>query len=170
MLPDTRFPVELHQTVRASHAKVGDAIEFRTLEPTLIGNGVVVPENAKLLGEIVFIRSVSNATPPSWIRIVVNGLHWRNGQATLNAVVDGVYYVRSAYFDSQHRGPRSTFLEGVHISPHLFRNASTDFFSDSKEVVLRRGILLQLRQIAPKGDQIDESDQTLSASSKPGKE
>jgi hypothetical protein len=157
---DTRFPVELHQTIRASHAKVLDPVEFRTIEPTLIGNGVVVPEGAELLGEIAFVRSDRAATPPSWVRVRVYALRWETGRAHINGVVDAIYYVRSSYVDTLHRRERVTFLEGIHVDPHLFRNASTDFFSDGKEVILHNGILLQLRHIVPE----DDTMQTLSAS------
>ncbi len=159
--PDTRFPVELRQTLRATQARVGDPVKFRTLEPILIGNGIVVPQNASLLGEVVYVRSDPNASPRSWLRIRVNGLRWKTGQASINAVVDAIYYVRSAYIDTLHRRMKATFLEGITVDPHLFRNASTDFFSDSKEVVLRSGILLQMRHIVPRED----DGQTLSASS-----
>lgn len=156
---DTRFPVELRQTIRASRAVVGDPVEFRTIEPTLIGNGVVVPEGAELLGEVAFVRSDRAATPPSWVRLRVNELRWKTGHARINTVVDTIYYVRSSYVDTLRRGKRMTFLEGIHVDPHLFRNASTDFFSDGKEVVLHGGILLQLRNFVPE----DDTSQTLSA-------
>jgi len=165
--PDTRFPVVLHGTVRASQAKVGDPVEFRTIEPVLIGNGVVVPENAELKGTVVFVRTDHRTTPSSWVRIRVQQLRWKTGQAALNAVVDGVHYVRSSYFDSYHRGPRSTFLEGIHIVPHLFRDASTDFFSDSKPVVLHDGIILEMRQVVLNDS---EDQEPLSASSLVGRQ
>ncbi len=155
--PDTRFPVALRQTVRASRSKVGSAVEFRTLEPILIGNGIVVPENATLLGEVAFVRSDPFATPPSWIRIVVSGLRWKTGTASLNCIVDSVYYARSTYFGGPYSGPRPTFVEGIHIQSHLFRHASTDFFSDSKEVVLRRGIQLEMRHIVSADNEVDEA-------------
>jgi hypothetical protein len=158
---DTRFPVELHETVRASHAKVGDPIMLRTIEPVLIGNGVVVPEGAELLGEIAFVRSDRTEAPASWVRLRVYALRWKAGRARINAVVDTIYYVRSSYSERLPGRERLTFLEGIHVDPHLFRNASTDFFSDSKEVVLHAGILLQMRQIVP----VEESAQTLTASS-----
>ena len=166
VLPDTRFPVELHRTVRVSRAKPGDPIEFRTIEPVLIGNGVVVPENARLRGAVTFVRTDPNARPRSWVRIQVQELQWKTGQASLNAVVDGVHYVRSAYFNSFHGPLRTTFLEGIHVAPHPFRNASTDFFSDTKPVVLRDGIILEIRNIVPKND---DAEQPLSASSLVGR-
>lgn len=167
VLPDTRFPVELHGTVRVSQAKVGDPVEFRTIEPVLIGNGVVVPERAEVRGTVIFARTDNRTTPSSWVRIRVQELRWKTGQASLNAVVDGVHFVRSSYFDSLHRGTRVTFLEGIHVTPHLFHNASTDFFSDSKAVVLRDGIILEMRHIVVKDD---EYEQQLSASSVTGKQ
>lgn len=164
--PDTRFPVALRQTVRASRAKVGHTVEFRTLEPILIGGGIVVPENATLFGEVAFVRSDPRATPRSWIRIVVNSLHWKTGTASLNAVVDSVFYARSTYFGDPYSGPRPTFLEGIHIQSHLFRHASTDFFSDSKEVILREGILLEMRHFVSVDNEMGE---TLSAASALGR-
>lgn len=166
MLPDTRFPVELHGTVRASRAKVGDPVEFRTIEPVLIGNGVVVPESTTLFGEVIFVRSDPGATPRFWIRIAVNSLRWQTGQACLNATVDSVYYVRSSYFGHLQHSQKVTFLEGIEIDPHLFRHASTDFFSSSREVVLRDGILLELKQFVPEDDEVG---QTLSECRAAGK-
>ncbi len=162
VLPDTRFPAELHGTIRVSRAKVGDLVKFRTIEPVLIGNGVVAPQDAEIRGSVVFVRSDRNATPPYWVRIRLQELRWKTGQASLNAVVAGVYYVRSSYFDAYHRGLRPTFMEGIQVAPHRFRNASTDFFSDSKPVVLHDGIILDLRQIVA-GE--DKNEQPLSASS-----
>jgi hypothetical protein len=166
VLPDTRFPVVLHGTIRASQAKVGDPVEFRTIEPVLIGNGIVVPENAEILGTVVFVRTDPNATPSSWVRIRVQELWWKTGQASLNAVVDGVHFVRSSYFATFHHQPATTFLEGTHVEPHLFRNASTDFFSDSKPVVLHNGIILEIRHVVPKDN---ENEQPLTASTSVGK-
>ncbi len=159
--PGTGFPAELHQTIHASRAKAGDLVQFRTLEPVLIGGGVVVPENATLLGKVVFARWDTAAEPRSMLRIRIDGVRWKSGQARINAVVVGMYYVRSAYIYNPETGPRPTFLEGIHISSHPARNASTDFFSNTKDVVLRSGILLLLQHVVPN----DDADQTLSASS-----
>lgn len=153
VLPGTHFPVELHGTIRVSKAKAGDPVEFRTIEPVLIGSNVVVPENAEIRGSVVFVRGDRNATPVYFMRIRLKELRWKTGQANLNAIVDGVHYVRSSYFDILHRGPRPTFLEGIHIDPHALTNASTDFFSDTKPVVLHDGIIVELRQVAPADDQ-----------------
>lgn len=158
--PDTGFPVELQQTIRASRAKAGDPVEFRTLEPVLIGNGIVVPENAMLVGVVAFARDESKAEPRSLLRIRVQGLHWKNGQARINAVVGSVYYARSSYVLKMSNGPKPTFLEGIHIIPHLMWQASTDFYANDKDVVLHKGILLQLRHVV-----VDQIPVTLSASS-----
>lgn len=166
MLPGTHFPVELHGTIRESKAKVGDPVEFRTIAPVLIGNSVVVPEDAEIRGSIVFVRTDRNATPPYFVRIRLQELRWKSGQANLNAVVDGVHYVRSSYFDVLHRGPRPTFLEGINIDPHPMGNASTDFFSDRKPVVLHDGIIVELRHVAPPDN---PGDPTISARTLAGK-
>lgn len=157
--PDTGFPVELQQTIRASRAKAGDPVEFRTLEPVLIGNGIVVPENATLVGVVAFSRDEAKAEPRSLLRIRVQGLHWKSGQARINAVVGTVYYAPSAYVVKMSNGPKPTFLEGIHIVPHLMWQASTDFYAD-KEVVLHAGILLRMRHVV-----VDQIPITLSASS-----
>jgi hypothetical protein len=165
VLPDTHFPIELHGTIRAAHAKIGDLVEFRTIEPVLIGNGVVVPANAKVQGIVLFVRTDPKAIPVSWVRIRIQELRWKTGLASLNAVVDGVHYAPSAYFDSFHRAPRATFLEGIHVAPHPFRKASTDFFSDTTAVVLHDGIILEMRHVVMQ----DNADgQSLSANSLAG--
>ncbi|MGE5113705.1 MAG: hypothetical protein ACM3JB_22810 [Acidobacteriaceae bacterium] len=157
---DTTFPVELQHTIRASRAKAGDLVEFRTLEPVLIGNGIVIPENATLVGIVAFSRDASKAEPRSLLRIRVQGLRWKNGQARINAVVGSVYYARSSYVVKMNNGPKPTFLEGIHIVPHLMWQASTDFYADDKEVVLHAGILLQMRHVV-----VDQIPVSLSASS-----
>ncbi len=167
VVPGTRFTVVLCGTLRVSKAKVGDPIEFRTIEPILIGNGVVVPENAVIRGAVTFVRSDRSATPSSWVRVRIQQLRWKTGQASLNAMVDGVHYVRAQHHDLFHREPRATFLEGIHIEPHLFRKASTDFFSDAKLVVLHDGIVLELRHIVVKDS---EDEQPLSTKSIAGKQ
>jgi hypothetical protein len=167
--PETRFPVELRKTIRASRARPGDVIEFRTLEPVLIGHGVVAPRDAALVGRIVFARLDNAAAPRSMIRIRVEGLRWKSGQARINAIVGGMFYARSAYIYSVPGGAKPTFMEGISITPHLTREASTDFYSDLKEVVLRKGILLQLRHIVTDDERLRTLSASSSASDQPAK-
>ncbi|HEU5401245.1 MAG TPA: hypothetical protein VFU86_07805 [Terriglobales bacterium] len=161
MPADTRFPVRVCKTIRATRARPGDRVVLETIEPVLLANGIVIPEDARLTGEVAFVRSDHKAEPQSWVRLWVTRLRWKAGQANLNAVVDAVYYVPTNYIFPFSRVERkATFLEGIHVSPHFFKNGSTDFFSDSREVVLRKGILLEMRQVVPS----DEDPSTLSVS------
>jgi hypothetical protein len=146
---DTTFPVELRRTIHTNSAKVGDPVEFRTIEPVLVGRGIVVPNNASLLGEIEEVQPRSASSPESSICIRVRTLRWNDKVIPVNAVVTGVFFARAGYLNESASGTKPTFLEGIRIVAHLSEDAFTEFSSSKKEVVLRNGILLLLRQVDP---------------------
>jgi hypothetical protein len=160
---DTTFPVSLHGTIRSASAKVGDRVEFRTLEPVLLGNKIVAPYNATLIGEVESVRMKSSSSEESAVAIRVHTLRWDNYEHEVNLVVAGVYYSRPATLNGFPNGPQMTFLEGVQIVAHLTGEAFTEFSSRKKEVVLRNGILLLLRQVDPDNYRTLLRDQTLAA-------
>jgi hypothetical protein len=147
--PDTTFPAELRHTIHSSSVKVGDPVEFRTVEAVLIGNGVVVPDGASLLGEIDKVQPRSVSSSEASVSVRINKLQWGNHSIPLNLVVSKVFYARAGYVNEPRPGVKPTFLEGIQIVAHLSDVAFTEFSSSKKEVVLRNGVLLLFRQIDP---------------------
>jgi hypothetical protein len=86
-LPDNlSIPVQLSKTIDTNKCKVGDVIEMKTLEPVLMGNNLVMPEKAKLLGRIVGAASRANEKP-SWVLLVVERADWKEHSIALHAFV-----------------------------------------------------------------------------------
>jgi hypothetical protein len=80
------IPAELTTTIRADKVHRGDPVEFRTVEPVLVANGLVMPKNAKLAGRIV------GAAPrvgdkPSWLVLLVERGEWKNETVPLHAFI-----------------------------------------------------------------------------------
>ncbi len=150
---DTQFPVELRTSVKTDSAKVGNTVEFRTTEAVLIGNNIVVPRDARIVGHIEQVRSGAAGSPRSLFRLRIDTLKWKNSDAALNGIVSAVEPAPAEEI-VMHRRRRPffeppDFLKGIHIRAHVRRYAFTEFFSDQKNFVLRSGIMLVLRQIDP---------------------
>ncbi len=146
---DCTFPAELRHTIHSNSAKVGDPVEFRTVEAVLIGNGVVVPDGASLLGQIVKVMSRSGSSPEAGVSVRIDKLQWGSHSIPLNLVVSKVFYARSGFVNEPGPGAKPTFLEGIEIVAHMSEVAFTEFSSSRKDVVLRNGILLLFRQVDP---------------------
>jgi len=145
---DTQFPVQVRHTVKADSAKVGDPVEFRTDEAVLIGNNVVIPEDATILGTIIKVERRSRDSRQSLIRIRIHTLRWKTGEAALNAMVSSIRRPYASATD-WHFHDMPTFVEGIRVTSYQRRDAYTDFSSDQKNVTLRAGVALMLRQIDP---------------------
>ena len=158
---DTEFPVDVRSTVKSKSAKVGDAVEFRTVEAVLIGHNIVVPEDATILGTITEVRNQSSANRGSLVRIRIHTLRWEGGEACLNAMVTSIGRGRLNQ-PNWFRRRLPTFLEGIRIVSHLQENAYTDFMSNRKDITIRSGVTLTLRQIDPGAYR--ESDFTIQKS------
>jgi hypothetical protein len=161
---DTTFPVELRHTIHSKSAKVGDPVVFRTIESTLIDNGIVVPSDAELLGEVEEVQVSTRSSPESSLTIRIHTLRWEKNEVPLNAVVTGLFYAHASYLNSSPTIPKVTFMEGIHIVAHISDNAVTEFSRPRKEVVLRGGVCLLLRQIDPDNYRTVQRDNHLSAS------
>jgi hypothetical protein len=146
---DSSFPVELRQTIRASTAKVGDPVKLRTVESVLTGKGIVIPNGTPVLGTIQEVRDIESGV--SEIRIRIHTLLVKDRAIPVNLAVSSLYYARSAYPNATGRENmfKLTFLEGIKVVSRQSEEASTSFSSQGKEVVLRSGIMLKLRQIDP---------------------
>jgi hypothetical protein len=160
---DTTFPVELRQTIHSNSAKIGDPVEFRTLEAVLIGNGIVVPADALLLGKVEEVQTRTSSYPDSLLGIRIHTLRWQKGELPLNAVVSKVYFVRAGYLNDASLGLKPTFLEGIQIVAHVSDVAFTEFSSRKKDVVLRKGVMLLLRQISPEGYRIQRLEDQMAS-------
>jgi len=83
---EVSIPAELKTTVKAENAHRGDPVEFRTLEPQLIANGVVMPANAKLTGRIVG-AAPQQGDKPSWLVLLVERAEWKQVSIPLHAFI-----------------------------------------------------------------------------------
>ncbi len=153
---DTQIPVELGTTIKTQSAKVGDRIKFRTTEAVLIGNNIVVPQDATITGRIEKVLSDAEDSPHSVVRISIDHLQWKNGQAPLNAVVFGIEPTAA---EEILRMPRRrslrelpNFLKDIRIRAHLGRSADTEFYSNQSNFTLQSGLYFLLRQIDPDHD------------------
>jgi len=80
------IPARLSKTIDTNKCKPGDVVEMKTLEPVLIANGLVMPENATLHGKIVGAASRQN-DKPSWLLLVVQQADWKEHSIPLHAFV-----------------------------------------------------------------------------------
>jgi hypothetical protein len=80
------IPVQLSRTIDTKKCKTGDLVEMRTLEPVLIANGLVMPENAKLRGRVLGAASRQN-DQPSWVVLVLERAKWKHHTVPLHAFV-----------------------------------------------------------------------------------
>jgi hypothetical protein len=80
------IPAQLSKTVRADKAHPGDPVKFRTLEPVLVSNGVVMPTNTLLVGRILK-ASPKQEGKNSWLALVVERAEWKRHRLPLHAFV-----------------------------------------------------------------------------------
>ena len=80
------IPVQLSRTIDTDKCKVGDIVEMSTLEPVLVGSGLVMPENARLHGNILGVASRQN-NQPAWVVLVIVRADWKEHSLPLRAFV-----------------------------------------------------------------------------------
>jgi hypothetical protein len=142
---DTEFPVVVQGTIKSASARIGDTVKFRTESPILIGNNIVVPENATILGTIIKLRRAQHDYPNSLIGIRIHTLRWKNYEAPLNAIVASIRHMHQV----REVPNRPTFLEGVRVISHIKREAFTEFLSNHKQVTIRSGVSFFIRHVDP---------------------
>ena len=153
--PGTEIPVELRTKINTLGAKVGAKIEFRTTEAVLIGHNIVVPENATVVGRVEQVGEADGKSPNPVVRIGINHLKWKHGEAPLNAVIISVEQTPAQEMllaRGRHFRNPPTFLKNVHIRAHLAREASTEFYSDQSNFTVNKGLYFLLRQVDPDHD------------------
>ena len=105
------IPAELKTTVRADKVHRGDPVELRSLEPVLLGNGVVMPVNSKLTGRIVG-AAPRHDDKPSWLVLLVERGEWKQQSVSLHAFI-------SAQMRIERTGPKSSLAPDTqpNVSP-----------------------------------------------------
>jgi hypothetical protein len=85
LVPDNlSIPARLSKTIDTNKCRAGDLVEMRTVEPVLISNGLVMPENTKLHGKVVGAASRQN-DKPSWMVILMENAEWKDHSIPLHA-------------------------------------------------------------------------------------
>jgi len=109
------IPARLTRTVRADKAHPGGPVEFRTLEPVLVGKDLVMPENTLLRGRILSAGPKQEGRN-SWLVLVVERAEWKQHSLPLRAFITAQITVSSAgnqhSLDPAGSGTTSTTLHG----------------------------------------------------------
>jgi hypothetical protein len=153
---DTQFPVELKKSIKTRSAKVGDKVEFRLNEAVLIGNGVVVPEGAKMFARVEAVQNDAPDEPHSSMGIRIDRLEWKKGTARLNGIIMSVEPTpaQSMIISRRHHPPLRipSFMQHIRIKSHIQREAYSEFISKEKDFALHSGVMFIVRQIDPDRD------------------
>lgn len=89
-LTGTEFPIFMKQNIVAGKTPVGTKIQAKLVAATLV-NGIVVPRDAILSGEV--IESVKkSASDPSRLAIRMDSAEWKKGSAPIKAYLTAWYY------------------------------------------------------------------------------
>jgi hypothetical protein len=92
--PGFEFPVIMRQSVTAGKTSVGTKIQAQLVVATL-AQGVVIPKNAILSGEIT--ESVKKSdTDPSRLAIRMDSAQWKNGSAPIKVYLTAWFYPEAA--------------------------------------------------------------------------
>lgn len=105
------YPVIMQQNVAAGNP-VGTKLQAKLTIATMV-NGVVVPQDALLSGQITESMAKS-ATNPSRLAIRMDSVEWKNGSAAIKVFVTAWYY-RSAAVTNQDL---SSGLQPIHSPQH----------------------------------------------------
>ncbi|MFZ0317838.1 MAG: hypothetical protein WAL56_01830 [Candidatus Sulfotelmatobacter sp.] len=90
----TDFPVVMRQNIVAGKTPVGSKVQANLVAATLV-NGVVVPRNAVLSGEVT--ESVKkSASAPSRLAVRMDSAEWKKGSAPIKAYLTAWYYPEAA--------------------------------------------------------------------------
>jgi len=137
-------------------AKPGAALDFETTAGVLIGDGIVVPRGARVLGRVEAVQSASSSAG-ALLRVSLHRLEWDGGSAPLNAVVTNVEpsdAEDNPVWRHLHRAVigRRTMLEHIAVRSHIGRQAFVEFASNRDNFTLHRGVRLALWQVDPETD------------------
>lgn len=113
--PGLEFPVVMRQKVEAGKTPVGTKIEAKLTVATLV-NGVVIPQDAVLSGEVIE-SSAKTATAPSRLTICLASAEWKNGSMPAALVLPAKIYLTSWYYPFVIP-PKQDFLGGLPDATH----------------------------------------------------
>ncbi len=88
------FPVIMRQSVAAGKTPVGTKVEAKLVVATLV-NGVVIPRDALLSGEVTESAAKSSAEP-SRLAIRMDNAKWKNGSAPVKVYLTSWFYPEAA--------------------------------------------------------------------------
>jgi len=117
------FPVIMRQNVAAGATPVGTKVEAKLTLATLV-NGVVVPQDAILSGEVT--ESVAkSATAPSRLAIRMDSAQWKNGSALKVLQLTKKVYLTAWYYPvaMPSRQDLSTGLPDAASNPRVWNGA-----------------------------------------------
>ena len=84
------FPAILRQNVTAGTTPVGAKVQAKLTVATLV-NGVVVPRDAVLSGEVIE-SATRSSTEPSRLAIRMDSIQWKNGTTEIKAYLTAWFY------------------------------------------------------------------------------
>jgi len=150
-VPDNfSIPARLSRTIDTNKCKPGDVVEMKTLEPVLLGSGLIMPENAKLLGKIVGAASRQDKQP-SWVLLVMERADWKEHSIPLHAFVNSQITVKA-----QLSGPNnSTFGRAASLSDAVqWRRSGRQLPQNNPGTPLAASMNDTLHDVAGEGPQI----------------
>jgi hypothetical protein len=126
------FPVTLRQNVVAGTTPVGAKVQAKLVVATLV-NGIVIPQDAILSGEITE-SAAKSATSPSRLAIRMDSAQWKNKSAPIKVYLTVWYYPAApmALQDHSDAAPlmsphNSRHSNGIAIYPSPNPSASQPF-------------------------------------------
>jgi hypothetical protein len=109
--PGLEFPAIMRQNVVAGKTPVGAKVQAKLTVATLV-NGVVIPEEAILSGEVIE-SAAKSATEPSRLAIRMDSAQWKGGSVQLKVYLTAWYYPLAALTARDLSGDP---MDGVHGS------------------------------------------------------
>ena len=118
------FPVVFQRSVTAGKTPVGTTIQAKLSMATLL-NGIVVPQNAKFLGEIV-VSQGRTKNQASRLSVRMNSVSWKNGSAQVKVFLSDRFSPRI---------PEPQYLQpGKSSAPEVSHLATADPWEKMKDV------------------------------------
>lgn len=94
--PATEFPVLMRQKVEAGKTPVGTKIKAKLTVATLV-NGVVIPEDAVLSGEVIE-SAPRSSQDPSRLAVALDSAEWKDGPARGSVTLATKIYLTAWYY------------------------------------------------------------------------
>lgn len=111
------FPVLMRQKIEAGKTPVGTRIQAKLTVATLV-NGVVIPRDAILSGEVIE-STFKSATGPSRLSIWLDAAEWKNGPARAALSLPSKIYLTAWYYPLP--SPSQEFPDAISDATHSGR-------------------------------------------------